>query len=404
MSRVFELVDNGKIPVKNYGYFDIVASILEFDYPKCFIARNQDQYYAFLEIEKDDNLFGWDVTLVSLRDINYVNSGKKDVQSLFKDKQMYLLLFKDGAEFGILENVESFGGKYSIQGSLFVPDFCDMDVDFDYHRFALLSKEEKSSKVSIVLQDNNSCSTGLVIKIINYLKSMCGNLANPLPIEKSKFSVQDNSTVITFSFDENCGPLFKPENIQSTITEGVNELGNFLASNDALGLLTNQDKKNNTAIRKYEKLVESFSKTKDSQPKIVISTPTKEMPISYKMDKNSARVKKHIAKKALEIAKSNIRKETTIVERNGILTGIITGKGNFFRFESTFNEVFTGIVDFGMIGVEQFDVKGTKYHAKIEKTSLLNKKDDIIDNSCKLVSLQKLEDGENLIQSTIDGF
>lgn len=402
MKRIVQLVSNGQIPVLEYGFFDIVASIVEIDYPRCFIAKNGDSYYAFVEIENSNDLFGWNVARVSLQSINSVNSGIKNVQSLFDVEDKFILLFNN-SEYGTLKQTNTFNGKYAINGSLFVKNFCDMDADFDFHKFAFDSQRENSLKLSVVLQDEGMCSTGQVLTIVNYLKSLCKNMQNPLNIDCSKFFVKNNSTVITFSFDDSCGPLFDSKDVHSLLFNGINELGNYLASNESSDLISAQDKRNNTVIKKFEKLVESFEKTNDSNPKIVISTPEKDKPVSFIMSKKTIKEKKELAKRALEIVNSKAIKSTEKIEREGLLTGIVTGKGNFFKFEVSSNETFTGSVDFGIIGLNQFDVKGTKYRATIEKTCLFSQKNKLLEQSYKLVNLIPIEKASLLVQTKIEG-
>lgn len=402
MKKIVKLVEEGRIPVYELGFFDIVVPIVEIDYPRCFIAKNNNLFYAFTEIENSDDFFGWNVARINLIDINEVNSGRKSVQSLFLSKEKFTLLFKN-SDIGEMQNVVIFEGKYSIKGNLFVRDFCDMDSDFDYHNFALDAKKENSLKLSVVFRDEGTCSTGLILSIINYFKSLCKNLTEPLLIDNSKFFVKNNSTVITFSFDDSCGPLIKREDVHSTLLNGINELGNFLGSTKPVDLIGNLDKKNNLLIKKYEKLVESFGKTRDSRPKVVISTPDKEKPVAFVMDKASVKIKKKLTKDALTIVNSNTRKDTERIERDGLLTGIITGKGNFFKFDATTKEIFTGSVDFSIVGVKQFDVNGTKYHAVIEKTSLYSQANKLLDASCKLISLVPIERNPLLKQGHIEG-
>lgn len=391
MSKIFNIIENGKIPVQEYGFFEIVASIVETEYPKCFITKNQGKFYAFLEIENSDELFGWNVSCVSLKDINLVNSGKNDVQSLFLNKDSYQLFFTDGLSSGLLNKVDSFSGKYEVKGSMLCPNFCDMDSLFDYHRFAELSAKEQSSKVSIVLQDDRGCPAGLLIRIINYMKSLCKNLENPLDIDKSLLTAQDNSTVITFSFDDSCGDLFKSNDIQSTISKGLNDLGNFLSCTEPASLLKQEDKKNGVALKKYEKLVNEFVKTNDAQPKIVLSTPERSMPVSFVLTKNKAKEKQELVKKAINIMKENTIKKTEVLDREGILTGIVTLNGNYFSFKTVSKEVISGNVDFGIVGVKTFDVGGTKYKAKLEKTSVLSRSRTMISESYRLISLSPIE-------------
>lgn len=387
MSRIFDLVEERRIPVNGYGDFIIETSIIEIDYSRCFITSNAGDYYAFLEIENKDDLFGWNVTKVSLDDINDVNNGYKNIQSLFIDKPKYELLFKNSST-GVLSKVDDFKEKYSIKGNIFKRNFCDMDSLFDYHQFALEARQENSNKVSVVLQNKKGCVTELIYKIINYISSICKNLSHPLDIMNSDFSVMHSSTVITFTFNDHDGPLLQGENkMTPSSSEGISELGNMLSTSDTVSLLSEQNKKTEKVLKKYDNLIKTFEKTNDTKPKIVVASPDRSKPISYDMSKRGTKEKKVAISKALQYIKNNSKTIKEPVSCRGILTGILTSSGNFFSFLANNNTKYSGSVDFKMIGLEQFDVNGSIYDAEIEKITIVSETGDVIKESSKLVSL-----------------
>ena len=391
MSRIFDLIESRIIPVVEYGYFKIETVILEIDYPRCFIASNQGNFYAFLEIENDDELFGWNVARVSLDDINHVNLGTKNVQSLFDNKPLYELIFHN-ADCGILTAVQSFRDKYAIVGDIKISGFCDMDETFDYHGFGHAAKVENSNKVNMVYENQHSCSTNLVLNAISYMKSVMNNLNHPLNILNSDFSVMHKSTVITFTFNDNDGPLFNDNNIEPSSTKGIVELGNVLSTDDSVALLENQNKKTEKILKKYNKLLETLQKSDDSHPKIVLAMASKEKPISYDMSKRGTKNKKAAVIKALDYIKekSVVKKEP--ITCKGILTGIITSGGNFFRFFDEKRRVYySGAVDFNILGMNAFDVNGSRYFAQIEKILVYSETGEVTKESYKLVALEFIE-------------
>lgn len=66
------------IPTDMLGSLTIMWTLVEYDYPKCFIVKsNNRHYYALIEIEDKPDKFGWAVNKVSMTDIDMVNKGEK---------------------------------------------------------------------------------------------------------------------------------------------------------------------------------------------------------------------------------------------------------------------------------------------------------------------------------------
>lgn len=399
MNNIFDVFDKKYIET-DCGSFKFMCSIVSRDYPKCFICEKNNSYFAFLEIEDDDDFFGWNVTCVSEEDINLVNTGEKSVQSLFRDKKCYQLIFKDHINIGHFDEVDSFSGKYEILGDYFHPSFCDMDVIFDYHRIYKFAHEKKRNSLSVVLEKQDMCTTDVILKIISYIKSMCSNLDNSLNLLKTKFAVNHQSTVITFTFPENEGPLLE-ENIAPIGTEGINELGNILSTDNADILSSITSKRKIAILSKYEKLIDVCSTSDNLRPKIVIGCSQKDHAISYSMQKQNTRAKRKAVKVAISSIKGKVLPIKEQVTCKGILTAIATATENSFTFRDTVNDVtYKGIVDFSMIGVDSFDVNGTIYEAQIESIkSYLD--GNILKASHKLLSLKPIRKIEQLKDGNI---
>ena len=126
-----EIFSSNVIKTNKLGNLTIKTTIVFYDYPRCFICENNSKFYALLEMDTNDDGFGWNTCEVSLEDINKVNLGLTSVQSLFKNKKSYIIYFSKNDLIGDVKEVESFDEE--ITGHLIVEGFCDMDEVFNYH-------------------------------------------------------------------------------------------------------------------------------------------------------------------------------------------------------------------------------------------------------------------------------
>lgn len=386
MDKQFEMILNKKI-VCNDLSFDILCTLVSIDYPRSFVCRRNNKYYSFLEIENDNDKFGWNVCEVSLDDINQANLGKKNLQSLFMNKPSYQLLFINNVP--TFTEVSSFDGNYSIMGNLFKPGFCDMDEVFDYHKLQSTAFATKENSLSIILEDEEKCSTGIIFKAINYLKAICANLKNPFDIFESKLAVSHGSTVISFVLPKDEGVILEGR-INAIGTESINELGNLLSAYES-DIFASLDFKNKTkALSKYEKLIGEFKKTEKLNPKIVLGCVDKKTALSYKMADNFSSSKKRAVNTAIKTIKDNIVIAKKEICDTGLLTGIKTKNENSFTFSSKSGVDYKGSVDFSMIGVDNFDVNGTIYEAIIEKIESIFE-GNVIKTNYKLIKLKPIE-------------
>lgn len=390
--KEYEIFEIGKIPTDKLGDLFIKTIILEYDYPRCFIANDKDNnYYALLENEYGEEQFGWNVTKVTVSDINYVNRGSKNIQSLFMNKESYLLQFYKNRNVGKMTKVDVFDGEYEIRGNLFAKDFCEMDEVFDFHNFQTLSNEKKMASISLVLDSDNSSKASSVFKAINYIKNICGNLKSKLDIFDSVLTVQHSSTVITFQFDTKLDKtLFENQvDIDNDIL-GVIELGNFLSANEPEEIYT--EVCNINAIKKYSKLIETFNKESELRPKVVLAVPNRSKVASFVFSNESCTKKKMIADEAHKMYEQNNIIKDRKINVEGILTGILTGDKNQFSFKGINGINYSGTVDFTMVGKDnQFLVNGAIYSALINETSVYNN-NDLVKKSFKLLNLEKKEE------------
>lgn len=390
--KELEMIYSKLIPTDEFGDLKIKCIILEYDYPRCFISvDSHNQLYALLENNDDEDDFGWNVTKVSAEDINFVNKGEKNIQSLFIGKDSFILTFKNNASVGNVIPVDSFEGEYEIKGNLFVSDFCEMEELFDYHKLLKISKVNNKSSLSLLLESNTGANTGIILKIIGYIKSICKNLKNSLDITNSNLFVQHGSTVITFEFENTISnTIFYGDISQEINTQGILELGNVLSANEPEQILSETN--DNKAIQKYSKMIETFETQAGLRPKLILAIPQKESAISFDFGKRNAVVKKDIVDKALKMYSDG----NVIIEDNvhieGILTGILTGEKNQFTFKDFSGNTYRGTVDFSLLGNQEcFMVNGAIYNAKIKKTIVKNN-DKQIKISYKLMNIEKKED------------
>lgn len=398
-----DLIDSKKIPTDSIGNLSILCVLINYDYPRCFIAKSDSaKFYALIENENSFDKYGWNVTEVSLNEINQVNRSKQNVQSLFINKKnSFILAFENNAKIGNIKKVEKFEGKYEIKGNLFVKDFCDMDDLFDLHEIHKKSVRTGKSSISLVLENSDCLTTGYVLSWIKYLSDICKNLKNPLDVNESQLSVQNGSTVITFEFEnENIDTIFGGDIVTDSNNIGVNQLGNILGANTPEAIITEEPEIK--AINKYTKMIEHLKKHTSAKPKVVLSVPQSDKTVSYKFDEESCSKKIVDAIQAKKLAENHLHNANEIIEVNGVLTGILTGSGkNQFTFKGNDNILYKGLVDFTMLGINStFIINSVLYKATIKRTIIT---EDGVEKkrSYKLMDLTFVEQLKNYYQTKL---
>lgn len=119
-----EMLEKGKILTDVFGTLNIRNVVLKYDYPRCFIATNKDNK-LFALLENDDTLenFGWNLTKIELDDLNKVNQGELNIQSLFLNKESYLLKYDAKMDICRATKVDAFSGNYEIKGNMYIRNF-----------------------------------------------------------------------------------------------------------------------------------------------------------------------------------------------------------------------------------------------------------------------------------------
>lgn len=388
-----DLIDFKKIPTDSIGNLSILCVLIDYDYPRCFIAKSDNnKFYALIENENSIDKYGWNVTEVSLKEINQVNKSKRNIQSLFINKKnSFILSFENNNTVGSIKKVEKFEGKYEVQGNLFVKDFCDMDDLFDLHKIHEKSVETGKSSISLILEDSDSLNTRYILSWIKYLIEICRNLKTPLDVNESQLSVQNGSTVITFEFkNENINTIFDGDIKTDSNNIGVNQLGNILGANTPEAIITEEPEIK--AISKYTKMVEHLKKQMSAKPKVVLSVPQSDKTVSYKFNNENCDKKIEDATQAKQLAENHLHSTTKNIKITGVLTGILTGSGkNQFTFKDDNNILYKGLVDFTMLAINStFIINSARYKATIKQTIIM--KDDIeIKRSYTLINLTLIE-------------
>ncbi len=393
-----DMIERGVIPTNKFGDLRIMCVILNYEYPRCFIAASSSNtYYALLENSDEYNCFGWNVSIVSLSEINEVNKGNRNIQSLFLNESLkYIIEFHNNDEVGMVVDVTEFSGKYSIKGNLFVNDFCDMEEVFDYHKLQIKSKKEKKLSISLLYENSNNSNTGLVFKTIKYINELSKNLKHPIDIMKSNFSVNAGSTVMTFEFDSTLENTLFGEFDSNEYNAPIAELGRIFNATEPEQIITETN--GIKAVDKYSKMLDAFNHQRSQRPKIVFAIPQKEKAISFNFDNKSYDVKKKIVKAAKEFYESNktISEENIII--TGILTGILTGKESKFTFVAENQKIYVGTVDFNMLdNLTSFVVNGFIYRALLKKISIKTN-NELLKESYVLLQLTPIEKVPNYKQ------
>lgn len=391
-----EMLDKKIIPTDLFGALSIKCVLIEYDYPRAFIAESEGkELFALVEHSDADSSFGWNVAKTNLEQINKVNNGESNFQSLFINAELFLLDYDSMSRICRVKSVDGFYDKYEIKGNLLLKDFCDMDEVFDYHGFLKTATNTNKKSISYVIEGYKKLVTESVFKAIKYLSDICKNLDHPINLFKSDFAVQNKSTVLTFTFeDSKDGTVFEgTENIDENET-GINELGNLLSSSDTASMIAESGKNNAIILQKLSAFMNLCSKDHTNDPRIVIAKPNSSKITSLRFGKDSTIEKRKAVNEARRIVKENISKTTSTISPNpkGILTGINTKNGNSFGFEEIgTNNYYSGLVDFNLINKETvFEVKGI-YEATIEKTTISNN-DKVLKESYKLVKLIKIDE------------
>ena len=388
----FEMLESGKILTDAFGILYIKTIILEYEYPRCFIATDENNK-LFALLENDDSIenFGWNLTKIGLDDLNKVNRGTLNIQSLFLNKESYLLNYDAINGICCAKKVDFFSGEYEIKGNMFVKDFCEMDELFDFHGLQNIANLYNKSSISFVLDSDGASKTSVIFKIINYLKAICKNLKNGIDIFDSEFSVQHASTVITFNFENTMnGSLFGDQVEQDKYNAGVMELGNLLSANEPEQIMS--EASDLIAIKKYSKMIETLNDEIQSRPKVILAVPKREKVSSFDFGKKNCEKKKKLVDEAHKMYEENLHTENREFEEKGILTGILTGDKNQFSFRANNGIQYRGTVDFSLVGNDsQFNVNGAIYSAIIQETKVF-KDDAVSKTSYKLLKLNKIED------------
>ena len=392
MINVLDLFDGGTIRTKEGAPFVLVATLIEFDYPRCFVCSQSKDYFVFMECESDSNHLCWTVSKTSPALLNEVNLGKKNVQSLFNG-ELFEVNFDFSLELAELRDANPF---HEIKGDFFSPNFGDMDELFDYHGLQSAAISDNENSISLVFEEMKCASTALILQAINYLKSLFKTIKYPFDILNTDLKLQRASTVITFvAKNESPKDASLIPDLEALGTDSFIELSNALASDDPDILLSYSDKPKQF-LTKYKGLVDTLKKESDLKPKVVLAVSKLAKPQSFSLSENVAIKKRNTIRKAIGLAKDNTR-----IIKEGILSGIYSTKKGSFSFKSLDNIEYNGIVDIALLDrMDSFVVKGVVYKATIrEIISMVDRK--VLKKSYILKDLSALKRVERHLQQEL---
>ena len=363
-----EVLSTNVINTDKLGKLLMKAVILFYDYPRCFICESNSKFYALLEMSLDEDEFGWNTCEVTLDDINEVNLGQKNIQSLFLNKKSFTIIFSKNSLIGQVSEVQSFEGENAIEGDLILEDFCDMDEVFDYHNLQKNASLANSPSISFILENSNHCKTGDFLSIINYIRAFSSGLKKPLNLKDSFLSVQKGSTVITFEFKDDNTLLNDDDDFKFA---EINNFANFLLADNPEEMFAEVE--NKKCIEKFDKFLEKTSQQDLLKPKLVVAMPNKQNVKSFGVGKDDKAPKKDLVKKTLDLFKTKTHIEEETITRHGILNGFLIGEKNKFIFKTNNNEIIKGSIDFSMINNDrEFSINGSIYKATFKITKFFN--------------------------------
>ena len=363
-----EIFSSNVIKTNKLGNLTIKTTVVFYDYPRCFICENNSKFYALLEMDTNDDGFGWNTCEVSLEDINKVNLGVNNVQSLFRNKKSYVIYFSKNDLIGDVKEVETFEGDNAIEGDLIVEGFCDMDEIFDYHNLQENARLNNSASISFILENSDSCKTGDFLNIIKYMRSFCSKLKSPLDLNNSFVNFQRGSSVVTFEFKKPNDLLDKDEEFKYA---DINNFANFLLAENPEEMFAETEDKD--CIKKFDKFLEETSKQDSLKPKLVVAMPNKQRVTAFNVGKEEQTPKNEIAKRTINLFESKRHTEEEIILRKGKLSGFLIGDKNKFIFKTQNNETINGSIDFSMISNDrEFSINGSIYKAEIKITKIFN--------------------------------
>ena len=370
MANIVSIFSSRRIETSNFGVFIIRSVLIDYEYPRCFVASRDGDYFAFIECEDNDDLYGWTVAEVTLPQINDVNLGKKNIQSLFPREKCFEVLYYGNEMSAVKTDASPIEEKHVVSGNLYAKGFCDMDESFDYHSLQKDAKRDRNNSVSLIYEGDILATTGLVFRAINYLKDMFRNVKCPLDIMKSSFSTQRASTVVTFTFENDLTDpdLSTVPNLEPPFSDSLRQFGNIMSSDDPLELI-NETSNPSKFLSKYKNMLRTVNGEKNLQPKVVVASSSFEKAKSFALGPEAKNEKGALFSEAEKLIKDKTVVEEKTDDYQGVLEGIFPSKNGRFIFQSInpTADLFDGRVDVSLLDkIHSFIVKGAIYDARIK--------------------------------------
>ena len=375
MNDLLDTFLSRKITSEELGVFSFARTILFYEHPIVFICSKANDagtdFYAFIETDDSAECYGWNISEVSLFDINLVNKGDKSVQYLFNKpgNAKYHLLFDLEHNVEKCRVLDSFEGVNAVEGETYITDFCDMDEAFDYHHFLQNAKADKEDRVSIVFEGDKP---PIVEDVLSCIKTM-NSLGTGLDFNKARLQTLHNSTVFSFIFEDESHPLLDNA-YPSKHSEGIKKIKELLSNTEEVGFLETGDNKEKVKnLKKYNKLLDTFSLSSDLRPKLVVTSLSDSKQTSFKMDKINTFEKKSAVKKAIDY----IENHSTVKEDDLIVVGFFdaakVSASTFTFVENVTGNQFSGKIDCSKVDPNVvISLKFVEYEATIKRKRILN--------------------------------
>lgn len=389
------MLGSGIIPTSRFGKLRIKAVVVNYDYPRVFVAQSDDKsLYLFSENCDDNSGFGWDAVMVSLEEIKGLNEGTVSFQSLMNNHPSFVVRDEGGETLTVASVQSGFDNEYpsTPESESFFPGFCDMDAAFDYHALGALADEENAYVYSVVERDSN-IPIRRFEAIYGFFRKILNSLKNPIRSSEAKLAFAKGSTVISFVV-----PISEKE--QSELLpqkqEAMNNFINVIRADDSIQIAASLgDKKANGALDACGKFMDSYLK-EGGEATVVLTAPKSDSVLSYPLGKASIEKRRPIYEEATRIVRS---KENIVVTRGvyrGVLKGIVVREnGEFTFYDYRTEQTIKGKADFSILSTSsQYDVNGPLYDASIECSHIGSK------SSYVLKALKKVTDPETPVQET----
>lgn len=344
-----EMIRKKTIPTDKLGALQIMATLIYYDYPRAFIVYSDSskEYYVLIENDDSQEHFEWISSSCTLEQINKVNLGLANIQSLFDDGRKVIFSGCSDSDTVKTEFVVSFDEDHKLSGDFMAPGFCDMDEVFDFHGLRKISQKDNAIVMSLVFEGDGRVPTDAFISSLNSLHSNFSLF--DIKCSNSYIQVASGSTVVSLIFENVYkGPIFDPRTKDLKTEEAVERFRSCIESDDSSELLNFSGSDSEKKLKHFKTFTKKMGESTSVNPKMVFAYPDpnrKTKSISFNAQ---AREKKdRLISDTQKAIKAGIHTAQTEQIEKGTLQGCIKeGKGAFrFKLLSS-DEIISGTVSY----------------------------------------------------------